>query len=153
MIPDPINTIRNLSRQPDCPVKVVGYLDETFMKLEDEGGECKPCKPGTDDFCHLGVKYWADGSPYSGSIAVSEPFVDSKVTRDLGFLPYPNYGYLSYEQGNLHTRLLQYHLREFQLCVHTHGERAIDQVLDIYHTICVEIARGSSAVPGRVGQE
>ena len=82
-----------------------------------------------------GVKLWADGSPHTGTISVREPLLCTALAESLSFPPSPNYGRLNYETRTLQTTIEHYSAIGAQIAIHTQGERAIEQVLDIYEII------------------
>ena len=135
--PDAVSRLRTLTNDESCPVRVVAYLDEDAMKVEDAGvgGECVPSKPSVAGFAHMGVHFRADGFLYTEGMAVEEPFTDCKMTLGLEYPPSPRYGNMTYDYDSLHMRMQEFHRRYFQLCCQAYGQRAIDQVLDIYETI------------------
>ena len=87
----------------------------------------------------IGVKFWADGSPYAGTMATAEPYLDSVLTKDkLKFAPYPNCGMLNFEFEELYDEMLPFHRSGLQIATHAHGERAIDMALGVYSKLLGE---------------
>ena len=81
-----------------------------------------------------GVKVWADGSPYIGTMACNDPYPKTEFTEKLNFdfNGCPN-GLLNYSEDKLYE-LLRNHSNGL-LAIHAHGERAIDQALNVYEKI------------------
>ena len=136
--PAGIRTLEEMCSTPSCPVRMVVYHRENaFNKKAPSRGT-----PGKDGFCVIGVKFWADGSPFAGTIAVQDPFLDTHMTRDLlKFPPYPYRGLLIHTADELHHKMAPIHEKGWQLATHAHGERAIDQVLDVYERLLREHPR------------
>ena len=82
-----------------------------------------------------GVKLGADGSPHCGTAAVREPFLNSNLTKTLGFPPAPCYGNLNYSTKDLLDTVKFFHQHRTQIAIHAHGERAIDQVIGVYEQV------------------
>ena len=83
------------------------------------------------------MKFLADGSPYSGTMATREPYLITKLTQDgLGFPQPPVLGHLKYPSAeHLYKAMLPFHEKGFQIACHTHGERAIEQTLEAYELL------------------
>ena len=81
-----------------------------------------------------GVKVWADGSPYTGTMACQDDYLQNSFTEKLDF-EYPN-GLLNYSNDKLYE-LLHPFGKEL-MAIHTHGERAVTQALDVCERIIQE---------------
>lgn len=77
----------------------------------------------------MGVKLWADGSPWIGNVATSFPYLDSEATRALGLGPC-HHGDMNYEPAELAGLVDAFAASGWQLAVHVHGDVAVDAVLD-----------------------
>lgn len=118
-----------LTLMPECPVRLGVYYPPTSkIKPAIEHINKKLWFPG--------VKIWADGSPYTGSMAIAEPpYLKTPMTEALDF-DFDNYpcGYLIYESADVQADTLRPFSGEL-LATHCHGERAIDQSLDAYEKL------------------
>jgi predicted amidohydrolase YtcJ len=56
-----------------------------------------------------GIKIIADGSPHAGTMAILEPFLNSKLSMVLGFPEAPFYGHLNYSDEDLNQMVSLYH--------------------------------------------
>jgi len=65
---------RDFADRPDVPQRVVGYL--RHQQVESLG--LSP-GDGDDKFRIQGVKLWYDGSPYTGTMLLDEPYLDSEL--------------------------------------------------------------------------
>ena len=114
---------------PPCPVRIGVFYNavNTKEKPSDFFTNKKLWFPG--------AKVWADGSPYAGSMAKKEPYLDTDMTRALDF-DEKNYpcGYLIYKCAEDQAKVLQAFKNEI-LATHCHGERAIDQSHEPYKKI------------------
>ncbi|MBW2381339.1 MAG: amidohydrolase family protein, partial [Deltaproteobacteria bacterium] len=77
-----------------------------------------------------GVKFWMDGSPYTGGAAFAEPYEDTDLTRERLHLPAGHMGPLNYELEAFTEELRRFHRAGYHVAVHTQGERAVQLVLD-----------------------
>ncbi len=111
--------MRALAREPDTPLRLRGALvpevaDSMSAQPEDREGELALCA----------IKFWADGSTQGFTGAVTEPFLGDRGR-----------GVLNHSTGELRERMGAFHRDGWQLVVHANGDRAIDQVLDVFETI------------------
>lgn len=84
---------------------------------------------GDDFFKVVGVKLWYDGSPYTGSMYLSEPYLDSKLMRDgLKVAPGSRGGpVISSEEFRAQVR--KFHAAGWQLAIHSQGDQAAREVV------------------------
>jgi len=77
IIPDHILSSKTVAEHPDTPVRVLTY--PLFDKLA-----ATPFLPdrGNMRFKVMGPKFWIDGSPYAGGMAMREPYLDNDFTRN-----------------------------------------------------------------------
>jgi len=96
--------------------------------------------PGTgDDLCRqIGVKVWADGSPWSGNIAASFPYLGSRICDLLGIEPghraAPNY-----EAEELRELVGQFVRDGWQLACHANGDVAADLALTAFEPLIADV--------------
>lgn len=148
--------LKEVSKSKDCPIRLALYkvvptkspdpskhlccpsLGE-IDGLTDESPE--PDEPDFEDSDKLwiaGVKITADGSPHCGTAALREPFLNSNLTKTLGFPEAPCYGRLNFTTDELLKIVKEHHDAGKQIAIHAHGERAIDQVLTVYEQVVKE---------------
>lgn len=103
-----------------------------FVYLRHDALNLLPKSPdnGDDFFKIVGVKYWYDGSPISGSMYMSQPYKASKLTVE-GFRIRPGHKgehLITPKQMQEHIRDLQQ--KGWQIATHSHGDQAINEMLD-----------------------
>ena len=82
----------------------------------------------------VGIKTWADGSPWVGNILISFPYLDTEGTRSIGVEP-GSHGSANYSRDQLDAVVEQYFPDGWQLACHVHGDLAIDRVLDAWEAL------------------
>lgn len=92
----------------------------------------QPPMSGDDLFRLIGVKYWADGSPWQGNIAVSVPYLNTPVTLEKMGLPRGWRGGMNYTKEEIAAHVALYFPQGYQFAIHAHGDLALDAVLDVY---------------------
>ncbi len=130
-----------ITHLPECPVRMGLYYTPKYDKPSSLYTNKKLWFPG--------VKVWADGSPYAGSMAVAEPYKRSHMTEkglEFDFTNFPC-GYLIYcddkteKDGKCHSDAATKQAKVIQrfhdelIATHCHGERAIEVTLDAYEQL------------------
>ena len=122
------NLLHEVASSCDCPIRLAVYVcDSDDFK--------NPEFPDSDKLWNAGVKLWCDGSPHSGTLAVSEPLLSNSLTKILSFPSDPNYGVLNYKTPQLLERVRLHHAMGKQVAIHAHGERALDQAIRVYEEV------------------
>ena len=124
---DPV--MRALADEDDCRARVRAYRIGTPALAADPAHRPDEHPPSTDRFATVGVKLWADGSPWIGNVATSFPYLDTDATRALGLGPC-HHGGMNYGPEELAALVVAFASQGWQLAVHVHGDVAVDAVLD-----------------------
>lgn len=114
-----IALMRALAGEPETALRLGGALVAEVATATGARPE-----HGDDGIALGAVKFWADGSTQGFTGAVTEPFVGDHGN-----------GVLNHAAGELTERMRAFDRDGWQLIVHANGDRAIDQVLDVYETI------------------
>ena len=101
-------------------------------------GRTQPAFEASEKLWEAGVKLVADGSPHCGTAAVREPYFSSNLTELLGFPTAPSCGALNFTDEKLLEAVEFFHQEGKQIAIHAHGERAIDQVINVYEKVYIE---------------
>jgi predicted amidohydrolase YtcJ len=118
-----------LAALPSSPLRITLY----HMSTEADCGE-----PFTSDIPSTmlhkqGIKLWADGSPWVGNIAMSEPYLDTAATRAAG-IPAGVTGQkpMNYSREQLDALLDAHAAEGWQMAFHVNGDIGLDIVLDAF---------------------
>ncbi|MBF0121115.1 MAG: amidohydrolase [Desulfobacterales bacterium] len=90
---------------------------------------------GDDFFKIIGVKFWYDGSPYTGSMYIKEPYLDSKLMKEGLIIQSGSVGKSVIEKNKFYEQVSNFHKKGWQLAVHAQGDRAIEDVIQVYEKI------------------
>ncbi|QUH05898.1 amidohydrolase [Saccharopolyspora erythraea] len=90
-------------------------------------------------FRDVGVKLWADGSPWVGTFAASFPYQDTELSRRLGVAG--KRGCCNYTQAQVRALCVEALATGEQIAVHAQGDTAIDLVLDAIEAALREVPR------------
>ncbi|WP_378147301.1 amidohydrolase [Cnuibacter sp. UC19_7] len=81
----------------------------------------------------VGVKLWADGSPWVGTIATTFPYLDNETVRGAGITPGPGgEAMMNYTRAELDDLLDSLAGSGLQMAFHVNGDLGLDIVLDAY---------------------
>ena len=117
---------------PECPVRIGVFYTP---------GNKPPVHYVNKKLWFPGVKIWADGSPYTGSMAVREPYLQTSMTEALDFDPNCPRGFLIYDSTKHQADTVRPYQSDL-IATHAQGERAIDQSLDVYEKLIDEQGPG-----------
>jgi predicted amidohydrolase YtcJ len=123
---DPVllEAYRSLERQNKLPIRV----NVLFIRRPDGGSETYPLpKKFNSSFLRVdSVKFFADGGLSGATAAVSIPFRNTET---------PSLGVLRFETEELFELALEAHQAGFRIGTHAIGDRALDQILEVYERI------------------
>jgi predicted amidohydrolase YtcJ len=131
---------QELAKDPLVPVRVRLYE----IAREDRRSALPPMG-GSDLVRQNGIKWWADGSPWLGTIAVSPPYENNKFTQQVMKLPPNTVGPLNYKDSQqLEDWIAAYYAQGYQVAIHAEGELAIEQSLNAFERAMKEHPRSDS---------
>ena len=130
-----LGLFESFAAQRDVPIRVVAYarhhqIDQIDWKPGD----------GTDTFRVQGVKLWYDGSPYSGTMLLDDPYLESKLCCCTLGIPPGTTGHANFSPDELSSLLARLLGDGWQVLTHAQGDRGTREALDLY-----EAALGASA--------
>jgi predicted amidohydrolase YtcJ len=114
---------------PESPVRVALY----HMSIDDDCGEKISISAPETMLWKQGIKLWADGSPWVGTIASSFPYLDSPIVKEAEIPLGPGgEGMMNYTRAELDQILAKYVSMGWQFSFHVNGDVGLDVVLDAY---------------------
>jgi predicted amidohydrolase YtcJ len=105
-----------------------------FVFVRDDADHLLPesSNNGDDFFKMMGVKFWYDGSPYTGSMYLNEPFKSSAVNQEKIHVPSGYSGKALWNKDEIANRIQRYDSAGWQVAIHTQGDKAISETLDAF---------------------
>jgi hypothetical protein len=105
-------------------------IRQYFYLVEDELNYL-PKAPDSSNpyFAVLGVKLWHDGSPYTGSMYTTMPYLDSPLARTLG-IQGGSHGSAMIPQDSLTAKVKDYTAQGWQVAIHSQGDASNRAVLE-----------------------
>lgn len=133
-----------LAQQADCVMRVRAYEIGT-LELAEDSDNVRGKRAGADVlFDKIGMKIWADGSPWQGNIFTTFPYLTNATTAAMGLGP-NHRGGLNYTPEQIQKLASAFIDQRWQVSCHVHGDAAIDVVLDAY-----QLARVAPALRPRI---
>ncbi|MEZ5572807.1 MAG: amidohydrolase [Halioglobus sp.] len=101
-----------------------------FFYLTEDELQYLPDSPDTANtyFRVLGVKLWHDGSPYTGSMFTSAPYLASPLNRALG-IPAESHGAAMLSNEALREKMRRYAAAGWQVAIHSQGDASLRAVI------------------------
>jgi predicted amidohydrolase YtcJ len=113
---------------PDSPLRIGLY----HMSIESDCGE-QITSPNPAMLWKQGIKLWADGSPWVGTIAASFAYLDTPVVQHAQIPLGPGgEGMMNYTRAELDQVLATHAPQGWQFAFHVNGDVGLDIVLDAY---------------------
>jgi len=118
-----------LATRTDCPVRISLF----HMSTEPDAGAKLESSVDPMMLTKQGVKLWADGSPWVGSIASSYPYLDSPTVQKAEIPIGPGgEAMMNYTRAELDEILAKFVPMGWQFAFHCNGDVGLDIVLDAY---------------------
>ena len=118
-----------LATRPDCPIRVSLF----HMSIEPDAGDRLDSPVDPMMLTKQGIKLWADGSPWVGSIASSFPYLNSPLVQNAEIPLGPGgAAMMNYTRAELDEILAKYVPMGWQFAFHCNGDVGLDIVLDAY---------------------
>lgn len=128
LLPKAETLIQRISESEDCNLRVFLYRDGAIK------GDVPQPETTNENFKYLGNKYWADGSPYTGTMLVKEPYISSDLNDKLSIKP-NTFGQNILPQEVLSQLTLRDAAAGLQVAIHAQGDSAMENTLDIYRDL------------------
>ncbi|MBC8312418.1 MAG: amidohydrolase [Candidatus Marinimicrobia bacterium] len=90
---------------------------------------------GDDFFKIVGIKFWYDGSPYSGSMYIDDPYLENNLTNEKLHYPHSHSGAPLLDRAEFTKSVSKLQSDGWQIAVHTQGDMAIREVLDSFESV------------------
>jgi predicted amidohydrolase YtcJ len=122
-----LDVFEDIAASDDVPVRNIAYLRHFQIdSLNRSPGD------GTDTFRIQGAKLWYDGSPYSGTMLLDEPYLESRLCCCTLGIPSGTVGHANYEPSELRAITEKLHRDGWQVLTHAQGDRGVREALDLY---------------------
>jgi hypothetical protein len=117
-------------------VFITWYAREQLLKLQPGAGH--------DHFRYKGMKIWYDGSPYNSTMLVEEPYLNNEFTREaIGIKP-GAVGHANWSEKALYQAVDEVHRQGWQIGIHTQGDRATREVLQVLEDVVRQAPRADA---------
>ena len=125
--PSMLDLFEEFSRRRDVPIRTVAYLRHQHLdQVTWRPGDGNPF------FRVQGVKLWYDGSPYSGTMLLDEPYLDSRLCCCTLGIPSGTTGRANFSPSEMLELTSQLHADGWQVLTHAQGDRGTREIVDLY---------------------
>ncbi len=125
-----LDVFEQLARRDDHPLRTVAYLrHHQTDRLGRTPGS------GTDRFAIQGVKLWYGGSPYSGTMLLDEPYLESNLCCCTLGIPAGTRGHANFDPDELRELLGELLRGGWQVLTHAQGDRGTRETLALYRDV------------------
>lgn len=128
-----IPAYRKAFEQGELPLRLRVYARANF-----DGPLAQKFDWGGDAVRLIGIKVWADGSPFVGTAYLTRPYMNTDVTLKGLSLSENDCGHMNFEPDRLRELINRYAKEGWQIATHVQGDATIDAVLDIYERTLVD---------------
>lgn len=123
-----------LAAAPDCTVRIRAYEIGT-PELAADPGNVRGRRDGADVlFSKIGMKLWADGSPWQGNIFTTFPYLTNATTARMDLGP-DHRGGMNYTPAQIEELTAAFVGQGWQLSCHAQGDATVGVVLDAFDKI------------------
>ncbi len=123
---DQFGLFASFGARDDVPLRAVAYLQHHHA-LEADGPSV-----ANDGFRIAGAKLWYDGSPYTGTMLLDDPYLETELCCCTLGIDAGTRGRANYEPEQLRDILSELHGQGWQVLTHAQGDRACRETLDLY---------------------
>lgn len=123
-----VTNFKAIVERDNCPIRA-GYMDKA---TDLEIGFVEDLGQSSDRFRYLGVKFWYDGSPYTGNMLLSQPFLNSPLMQDGLGITADTCGYSMMPKETMANLVKKYHDQGHQIAIHGQGDKAVSDIIDMY---------------------
>ena len=106
--------------------------DMTYILPETKG-------KANDFYDIIGIKHWYDGSPYTGSMYINEPYLTSDLTENKLHIPTNSKGKALIDNDELKEFITKYHNSGWQIAIHAQGDAANTEVINAFEELNKEL--------------
>lgn len=92
----------------------------------------------------IGIKHWYDGSPYTGSMYMNDPYLISNLTTKKLHIPPNTKGKALINKEKLKQFIKTYHNKGWQIAIHTQGNAAITETVNAFEELKSELDYSNS---------
>ena len=118
-----------ISTVPNCLLRIALY----HVATAPDATEPLPMQVDETMLWKRGVKLWADGSPWTGTMAASFPYLQNEVTETAQIPAGPGgEAMMNYTRTEFDAALAPLAPLDWQVAVHVNGDVGIDVVLDAF---------------------
>ncbi|WP_053976001.1 amidohydrolase [Mangrovimonas xylaniphaga] len=107
-----------------------------FLYIRHDMAHLLPEKKLSNDFYNIiGIKHWYDGSPYTGSMYMNEPYLESDLTQNKLHITKNSKGKALTSKDSLKQFITTYHNNGWQMAFHAQGDAANSDIIEFFRSL------------------
>lgn len=118
---------RNLADDPATPLRLVSYMSHSNALSVGRLPEVDH-----DRYRVAGAKLWYDGSPYTGTMLLDDPYLETNLCCCTLGIPAGSVGRANFDPEDLLEVLRTLHADGWQVLTHSQGDRACREIISMY---------------------
>lgn len=129
----------DIINKDDCPIRhdyAITYPN--FLSGAESLDHLIPNHPKSK---FTGIKFWFDGSPYTGNMKMFDNYLENEIMQDRLYVPKNQNGEFLFEQEKMYELIKEYHNKGIQISVHSQGDYAGKVIVDIFERVLNEFPR------------
>ncbi len=122
---------RSMADSAAVPLRMVAYMrhEEALQST------WRPDEPESELFRVSGVKLWYDGSPYTGTMLLDDPYLETDLCCCTLGVEAGSTGRANFDPSDLEELLGELDSAGWQVLTHAQGDRACRETLDLYERV------------------
>lgn len=112
-----------------------------FAPIENGSIDLDKLPENNDSFRFTGIKFWYDGSPYTGNMFMDDNYLENEIMQSRLHIPVDQAGERLFKQDMFYALLEKYHLMGYQISVHSQGDRSNRELIDMFERLLREHPR------------
>lgn len=129
----------DLINRDDCPIRHdYSITYPNFLSGAESLDRIIPDQPKAK---FTGIKFWFDGSPYTGNMKMFDNYLENPIMQDCLYVPKNQNGEFLFEKEKMHQLIQEYHNKGVQISIHSQGDYAGKVLVDIFEQVLTEFPR------------
>lgn len=137
VFPNEVALMKELAE--DSPVRQDYAI--SFNMFENGAMSLDDVPEDDEKFKFTGIKFWYDGSPYTGNMFMEENYLDNDIMQKSLQIPPSQAGERLFDPDFFYEVLKKYHNMGYQISVHSQGDRSNRELIDLFERLLTEFPR------------
>lgn len=133
------NYIYDIITSDTCPIRHDYAI--TYPSFKSGNERLDNLLPDHPKSKFTGIKFWFDGSPYTGNMKMYDNYLNNEIMQEKLFVPKNQNGELLFPLDTMYELIKEYHNKGIQISVHSQGDYAGHEIVNIFERVISEYPR------------